>query len=158
MAQNYFCYSSALDTDALNIWKAQHGYQEFRLEGGDIVVLNGYKLVFDFLSNFWGGRVAGLEKTGNPADQVHGVLFSVDPKWWSALEHKEGVRTGVSIPISVSISKAGDPIQATAFTTHPERRTESGPLSQNFLQTLLKAYKHWKFPEASLQKLQKLSK
>lgn len=147
MSKNYFCYSSALDTEALEIWKSQHGYPLFKLEEGDRVTLPGYELVFNFPSRFWGGRVAGLKIASDPKKSVEGILFSIPDELWPAVEHKEGVVTGASAAIEISVRKSdGKMVQALAFTTHPSRESLEGPISQTFTQVILKAYAHWKLP------------
>ncbi len=150
--KQYFCYSSALDSDALEIWKAQHGYADWKLDGGELIALENYELVFNFPSNFWGGRVAGLK--AKPGSKVYGVLFSVEDEDWPAVEHKEGIRTGASIALELKLSsKKHGEVVATAFTTHPSREGDIGPLSKNFLQVLQKAYQKWDFPKDALDAL-----
>src|SRR4051794_8365816 len=117
MTRFYFCYSSALDREALEIWKGQHGYQDLHLKSGELVEIRGFKLVFNFLSRFWGGRVAGLEETGQAKNTVAGILFPIDESLWPAVEHKEGVMTGASVSMTVSVeSPLYGTINAIAFT------------------------------------------
>ncbi len=157
MQKHYFCYSSALDTDALNLWKQQHGYPDLKLDAdsGELCHINSHQLVFNFASKFWGGRVAGIKASNNPSNKVYGILFSIDAKLWQAIEHKEGVMTGVSIPLPVTVqSKKLGTVEAVAFTTNPTRESYDAPLSTTFLQVLLKAYKHWGFPQESIAQIQ----
>ena len=137
--KHYFCYSSSLDPAAFDQWKQQHGYLHFSLPEGRKAQALGVAMIFDFPSRFWGGRVAGL-KTDSASNQW-GLLFAIDDNDWSVITHKEGVMTGASIEIPVRVKlENGEMVDASAFTTNPERVSLEGPLSETFLATLRKAY------------------
>ncbi len=149
---NYFRYSSALDLDSLNIWKNQHGYETFNLPAGKKATAQNVKLCCDFQSKFWGGRVLSLEQSAG--SQVEGVIFEIpNSSDWKIIEHKEGVLTGVSQTKTVEVKVDGEIIQARAFVTNEGRKSTEGPLSQNFLAAVERAYLKWNLKTDVLREL-----
>src|ERR1700690_1116553 len=73
--RNYFAYSTVLDRQAFEEWRAQHGYADFELPEGRLAEARDLGLVFDFPSRWWGGRVASLADA--PGQRVFGRLFAV---------------------------------------------------------------------------------
>jgi len=159
--QYYFCYSSALDQSSLDQWKNQHGYAHFQLPMGEIATATDVKLVCDFPSRFWGGRVLSLEPEKGAS--VLGVLFGIEhDSDWQIIAHKEGKMTGVSSEMQVKVRLAGQGpelstalIDATTFVTHPLKKSLDGPISKNFISALARAYQHWGLPTAPLDLLSK---
>ena len=140
--RHYFCYSSSLDSEAFQEWKASHGYESFALPKGQAATALGVAYVFDFPSRYWGGRVLSLAKltdAAQPAD-VHGLLFEISDSSWPVVQHKEGVVTGSMIEMPVQVLCGSKILMATAFVTNPERVSVEGPVSLKFLETVLKAY------------------
>src|SRR5215831_16474728 len=97
----YFAYGSALSRRHIGEWAAEHGVDARLFARGVPAVLKGYQLVFDVESRFWGGRVANV----HPADGgvVHGVLFEIPVPARDAILRKEGVPTGLSEEIDVTV-------------------------------------------------------
>jgi len=149
----YFCYSSALDQESLKIWQTQHGYPEFRLPEGHLTWALDSQAVADFPSRFWGGRVLGI--VAAPGQRVPGILFEItDDKDWHVIRHKEGVATGASVEIELSVLWNEQTVVARAFTTHPAKRSTEGPLSETFFPSLERAYALWKIPTQALHAAQ----
>src|SRR6266849_9521941 len=124
-ARLYFAYSTVLDRAAFEEWRSQHNYSFFTLPEGKVAEAIDVDLVYDFLSRWWGGRVAGL--VDRPGSSVFGRLFEIRGVDWPIIQHKEGAVTGMSVERSVRIRSDGKELTATAFTTHPERATQIGP-------------------------------
>ena len=139
----YFCYSSSLDLEAFDIWKQNHGYLEFKLGPGKRASLPGYRLSFNLFSNYWGGRVLGLE--ADATSQVEGILFEIPEKDWPVIEHKEGLKTGLSQMQELEVLGQEDAKSHLAFVfgTPDLRKTTQGPVSSGFKELMLKAYKKW---------------
>src|SRR5881227_3216735 len=101
----YFAYGSALSKRHIGEWAAEHGVDVRLFARGAPAVLRGYKLVFDVESRFWGGRVANLAE--DKSSEVHGVLFDIPPPARDAILRKEGVPTGLSQEIDVTVKAEG---------------------------------------------------
>jgi cation transport regulator ChaC len=131
----YFAYGSALSKRHIAEWASEHGVDARLFDGGVPAVLRGYKLVFDVESRFWGGRVADLavDETGT----VHGVLFAIPEEMQDAIARKEGVPTGLSEEIAITVEAGGESIAANAFVARRERRTLPGPASARLLEYLV---------------------
>src|SRR5881628_309278 len=121
----YFAYGSALSKRHIGEWAAEHGVDARLFARGTPALLRGYRLVFDVESRFWGGRVANLAEDKDGA--VHGVLFEIPPPARDAVYRKEGVATGLSQEIDVSVDTADGSVAAKAFVARPEKRGEAGP-------------------------------
>jgi hypothetical protein len=63
-------------------------------------------------------------------------LFEIRGVDWPIIQHKEGAVTGMSVERSVRVRSDGKDLNATAFTTHPERATQVGPVSASFVDAL----------------------
>lgn len=127
----YFGYSSVLDRAAFRTWQDEHGYGDYVLPEGERARAEGWGLVFDFASRWWGGRVAGLAPVAG--EIAHGLLFEIRSEDWPIIQHKEGVITGVSVEVPVTVTRAdGSSVEATAFTTTPARASTSGPVSDRY--------------------------
>ncbi|MDP2273256.1 MAG: gamma-glutamylcyclotransferase [Archangium sp.] len=152
----YFAYSTILDRAAFEEWRAQHAYEFFDLpEGrpGEAVELT---LVYDFPSRWWGGRVAGLADEKNGV--VHGLVFEIAEKDWAIIQHKEGAVTGMCIERQVQVKVAGGVVEATAFTTNPQRASSDGPVSDRFVEALTRGAQAAKLPAPWLEKVRALAK
>jgi hypothetical protein len=147
----YFAYSTILDRAAFEEWRAQHGYDFFNLPEGRVAEALDVALVYDFPSRWWGGRVAGLkDQTGS---QVFGRLFEIASKDWPIVEHKEGVVTNMCEGRSVRVRVGSEVLEATAFTTRAERRSEDGPVSTRFIEALVRGAQSAGLPEAYIASL-----
>ena len=149
----YFAYGSALSKRHIGEWAAEHGVDVRLFARGAPAVLRGYKLVFDVESRFWGGRVANLaeDKDGT----VHGVLFEIPPPAKDAVLRKEGVATGLSQEINVTVESEGKQVQAKAFVARPEKRAEAGPASGRLLAYLIEGAQERGLPESWITELKK---
>jgi cation transport regulator ChaC len=147
----YFAYSTILDRQAFEEWKAQHGYDFFQLPQGRRAQALDAALVYDFPSRWWGGRVAGLEDRAGST--VHGLLFEISPKDWAIIQHKEGAVTGMCVEREVRVRVDGEEVAATAFVTNPARRTQEGPISQRFLEALERGARSAGLPEDYVRQL-----
>jgi gamma-glutamylcyclotransferase len=133
----YFAYSTVLDREAFEEWRGQHSYDFFNLPTGEIVEALDVKLVYDFPSRWWGGRVAGLENA--PGHHVFGCVFEIAEKDWAIVQHKEGAVTNMSIEREVRLKFAdGRTAVATAFTTNPARAANDGAISPRFVEALVR--------------------
>lgn len=149
----YFAYSSALDGQAFDDWKNQHGFGHFTLPAGRRAVALDERLIFDFPSRFWGGRALGLEP--NVSGQVAGMVFEIQDPDWGIVQHKEGVVTGAAIEkrVRVRVEGAKEEVEATAFVTNPARRSLEGPVSEAFLEAVRRAYRSRELGDAALNAL-----
>ena len=132
---NYFAYGSALSRRHIGEWAAEHGVDARLFARGTPAVLRGYKLAFDVESRFWGGRVANLHEDKDSA--VHGVLFEIPVPARDAILRKEGVPTGLSQEIDVTVQAEGKDVAAKAFVAKPEKRTGEGAPSGRLLAYLV---------------------
>src|SRR5260370_39537930 len=109
----YFAYGSVLSKRHVGEWAGEHGVDARLFARGAPAVLRGYALTFDVESRFWGGRVADLREDED--GEVHGVLFEIPVPARDAVLRKEGVATGLSQAIDVTVGGGGTPGQAKAF-------------------------------------------
>ena len=149
----YFAYGSVLSKRHVGEWAAEHGVDARLFARGVPAVLRGYTLVFDVESRFWGGRVANLR--ADPQGQVHGVLFDIPLPAKDAVLRKEGVPTGLSQELDVTVSAEGKDVAAKAFVARPEKRGEAGPPSGRLIGTLIEGAQERGLPESWLAELRK---
>ena len=149
----YFAYGSVLSKRHLGEWSAEHGVDPRLFAQGRPAVLKGWSLVFDVESRFWGGLVADLKE--DPAGAVHGVLFEIMPMAKDAVLRKEGVATGLSQEIDVTIEIDGQPEAAKAFVARPEKRVAPGAASGRLLGYLLEGAAERGLPEAWVAELRR---
>jgi cation transport regulator ChaC len=147
----YFAYGSALSKRHIGEWAAEHGVDARLFARGAPAVLRGYRLVFDVESRFWGGRVANLAEDQDSA--VHGVLFDIPPPAKDAVLRKEGVATGLSEEIDVSVEVDGKPVAAKAFVARAEKRSEAGPASGRLLAYLVEGAQERGLPSSWVEHL-----
>ncbi|MBL7671169.1 MAG: gamma-glutamylcyclotransferase [Bdellovibrionaceae bacterium] len=132
----YFAYSGVLDRVEFEKWREEHSYEFFILPEGQIAEAKDVDLIFDFPSRWWGGRVAGL--ADHPGARVFGRLFEIPAVNWPVVQHKEGVVTGMSIERTVRVVVDGKEVEATAFTTSPNRASTQGAISPRFIAALVR--------------------
>lgn len=149
----YFAYSTILDRAAFEEWRGQHGYDFFELPKGTLAEAADLGLVYDFPSRWWGGRVAGLKDA--PGQTVHGVVFEISEKDWSIVSHKEGGVTGMCVERPVKVKLDGKLVDATAFTTNPQRASADGPISDRFIEAIVRGAKAAGLPAAWIERLQR---
>jgi len=149
----YFAYGSVLSMRHVGEWAAEHGVDAQLFARGAPAVLRGHRLVFDVESRFWGGKAADL--TDDPAGVVHGVVFELPDSAQESVLRKEGVPTGLSMQLSVTVEVAGKPAQAIAFVARPERRTAPGPASSRLLAYLIEGAKERGLPAAWVEELER---
>jgi len=147
----YFAYGSALSKRHIGEWAAEHGVDSRLFARGAPAVLRGYRLVFDVESRFWSGRVANLAEDKDA--EVHGVLFEIPPPAKEAVLRKEGVATGLSQEIDVSVEAEGKRLAAKAFVARPEKRGEPGPASGRLLAYLIEGAQERGLPESWVERL-----
>src|SRR5216684_3726407 len=100
-----------------------------------------------------GGRVADLREDRDGV--VHGVLFEIPVPARDAVLKKEGVATGLSQEIDVTVEVDGKPVQAKAFVARPERRSEPGPASGRLLQYLVEGAQERGLPQVWVDELKR---
>jgi len=149
----YFAYGSALSKRHIGEWAAEHGVDARLFARGAPAVLRGYRLVFDVESHFWGGRVADLAE--NKDGVVHGVLFDIPVPARDAILRKEGVATGLSQEIDVTVEAEGKKVPAKAFVARPEKRSEAGPASGRLLTYLVEGAQERGLPQSWVDELKK---
>ena len=149
----YFAYGSALSKRHIGEWAAEHGVDPRLFARGAPAVLRGYKLVFDVESRFWGGRVANLAEDKDSS--VHGVLFEIPPPARDAILKKEGVPTGLSQELDVTVETADGSVKAKAFVARPEKRGEPGPASGRLLAYLIEGAQERGLPAEWVDELRK---
>lgn len=147
----YFAYSTILDAEAFQTWRAQHGYDDFSLPTGRLAEALDVALVYDFPSRWWGGRVAGLADA--PGQVVYGVLFEIAAKDWAVVQHKEGAVTGMSIERTLKVKAGGAIVEAVAFVTAPARQSSDGPVSPGFVEALVRGAKSAGLPQTWIESL-----
>ena len=86
---------------------------------------------------------------------VHGVLFEIPPPAKDAVLRKEGVATGLSEEIDVSVEAEGKRIAAKAFVARPEKRGEPGPASGRLLAYLIEGAQERGLPDSWVDHLRK---
>ncbi len=149
--RRYFAYSTVLDRTAFEEWRAQHGYDFFRLPEGSGAEALDLDLVYDFPSRWWGGRVAGL--TDRTGASVFGVLLEIAAEDWPVVQHKEGAITGMCVERTVRVRAGGEIVEAIAFTTNPARASLDGPISQRFVEALTRGARAAGLPEGYVARL-----
>jgi gamma-glutamylcyclotransferase len=147
----YFAYGSTLSKRHIGEWAAEHGVDVRLFARGVPATLHGYKLVFDVESRFWGGRVANLKEDAGSA--VHGVLFEIMPMAKEGVFKKEGVPTGLSREIDVTVEAEGKQVAAKAFVAKDEKRVEPGPASGRLLNYLIEGAQERGLPESWIAEL-----
>jgi hypothetical protein len=147
----YFAYSTILDRAAFEEWRGQHGYESFNLPPGTIAEALDIDLIYDFPSRWWGGRVAGL--TDRPGASVWGILFEIAGVDWPIIQHKEGAVTGMCVEREVRVRAGGEERVATAFTTNPQRARMDGPVSDRFVEALIRGAQSAGLPAAYVERL-----
>src|SRR3954467_11880517 len=147
----YFAYGSAISRRHIGEWAAEHGVDVRLFARGAPAVLRGYRLVFDVESRFWGGRVANLAE--DRSGEVHGVLFEIPLPAKEAVLRKEGVATGLSEEIDVSVEVEGKPIAAKAFVARAEKRGEAGSASGRLLAYLVEGAEERGLPQSWVEHL-----
>lgn len=147
----YFAYSTILDRAAFEEWRSQHGYDFFELPEGRLAEALDVELVYDFPSRWWGGRVAGLRDA--PGQRLFGRLFEIHGKDWPIIQHKEGFVTSMSVERPVRVRVDGQELEAIAFTTNPRRASSEGPISQRFVEALVRGAESAGLPADYVAKL-----
>jgi len=151
----YFAYGSAISKRHIGEWAAEHGVDARLFARGAPALLRGYRLVFDVESRFWAGKVADLLEDEKGA--VHGVLFEIPPPAREAIFRKEGVPTGLSEEIAVTVEAEGKQILSNAFAAPTEKRSEPGPASGRLLAYLIEGAQECGLPESWVEELKKQS-
>lgn len=149
----YFAYSTILDRASFERWRQDHGYQFFDLQAGDIAEACDVELVYDFVSRWWGGRVAGLQDA--PGQTVWGKVFEIAEVDWPIIRHKEGAVTNMCVERPVRVRVGGKEVEAIAFTTAPNRRNTTGPLSDTFIEALERGAESAGLPQTWVKSLRK---
>ena len=149
----YFAYGSALSRRHIGEWAAEHGVDARLFARGVPAVLRGYQLVFDVESRFWGGRVANL--AAHQDGEVHGVIFEIPPPAKDAVLRKEGVATGLSQELDVTVETADGQVAAKAYVARPEKKGEAGAASGRLLAYLIEGAQERGLPESWVAVLKK---
>jgi gamma-glutamylcyclotransferase len=149
----YFAYGSVLSRRHVAEWAGEHGVDPGLFAGGTPAVLRGYELAFDVESKFWGGRVANLREREGGA--VHGVLFEIPTEAKEAVLRKEGVATGLSQEMGVSVEVLGNPVAASAFVARSEKRSAPGAPSARLMTYLLEGARERGLPRGWIEDLER---
>jgi cation transport regulator ChaC len=149
----YFAYGSVLSRRHVDEWAVEHGVDPRLFATGTPAVLRGYELVFDVESKFWAGRVADLRES--EGGSVHGVLFELPPEAKEAVLRKEGVPTGLSQEIAVTVETAGNQVDANAFVARPERRAAPSAPSAKLMTYLLEGAQERGLPQTWIDELRR---
>jgi cation transport regulator ChaC len=149
----YFAYGSVLSRRHVAEWAGEHGVDPRLFAEGAPAVLRGYELVFDVESRFWGGRVANLREREGGA--VHGVLFEIPDEAKEAVLRKEGVATGLSQEIEVTVEVAGKPVATSAFIARPEKRSAPGSPSARLMTYLLEGARERRLSGSWIEELER---
>jgi hypothetical protein len=147
----YFAYSTILDRAAFEEWRGQHGYDFFELPEGKLAEALDVDLVYDFPSRWWGGRVAGVQDAAGK--RLYGRLFEIAGKDWPIIQHKEGFVTGMCVERPVRVRVEGQEVEAIAFTTNPKRASAEGPISQRFVEALVRGAQSAGLPADYIERL-----
>ena len=147
----YFGYSTILDRPSFEEWRAQHSYEFFNLPDGVIGEAVDLGLVYDFPSRWWGGRVAGLVDAAGK--RLFGRVFAINEKDWPIIQHKEGAVTGACVERKVRVLIDGKTVEAWAFTTNPARASLDGPISERFVEALVRGAQSAGLPAAYVESL-----
>jgi gamma-glutamylcyclotransferase len=150
----YFAYGSALSKRHIGEWAAEHGVDARLFARGVPAILRGYKLSFDVESRFWGGRVANLAVAAD-GGAVHGVLFDIPVPARDAVFRKEGVPTGLSEEIDVTVETAEGATPAKGFVARAEKRSGPGPASGRLLAYLIEGAEERGLPAEWIAELRK---
>ncbi len=151
----YFAYTTALDSEAFEQWRDQHGYSEFTLPEGTLAKADGHAIAFNFPSRFWGGRVAGL--VAAPQKHVWGKVFQIAGTDWPIIQHKEGMVTGMSVEHALTVAIEGRTVEATAFATNPLRVSTDGPVSSTFIEAWIRGVRSAGLPNEWLEEIMSAS-
>lgn len=128
---HWFIYGSSLDAGAFGAWAAEHGYRVPDFSNAVPARLDGWRIVFDVRSRFWGGAVASLVECGvgslasaEELDHVEGVALPMPGDARGLVDHKEGAISGLYRPFEVLVTPLGGgaPIGAVAYRAAPDRR------------------------------------
>ncbi|MFL5458325.1 MAG: gamma-glutamylcyclotransferase [Myxococcales bacterium] len=149
----YFAYGSVLSRRHVDEWAVEHGVDPRLFATGTPAVLRGYELVFDVESKFWAGRVANLRES--EGGSVHGVLFELPAEAKEAVLRKEGVPTGLSQEIAVTVETAGRQVDANAFVARPERRAAPSAPSAKLMTYLLEGAQERGLPQTWIDELRR---
>jgi hypothetical protein len=95
--------------------------------------------------------VAGL--VDRPGASVFGLLFRIPGADWPIVQHKEGAITGMCVERPVRVLAGAERLEATAFTTRPERASLEGPVSARFVEALVRGARAASLPEAYVARL-----
>jgi hypothetical protein len=141
---NWFIYGSSLDRDAFADWAGQHGYRLPDFSRAVPARLDGWRLSFDVMSNFWGGAVASLREA--PDGHVEGIALPLPAEARGLVDHKEGAISGLYEPFEVKVSPlaGGEPVPALAYRAAAARRLaqETTP-SRRFVEVVLRGATAW---------------
>ena len=84
---------------------------------------------------------------------MFGRVFEISNKDWSIVQHKEGAVTGMCVERPVRVVVDGKEVEATAFTTNPTRASPVGPISDRFVQALVRGATAAGLPAEYVKKL-----
>jgi cation transport regulator ChaC len=149
----YFAYGSVLSRRHVAEWAGEHGVDPRLFAEGTPAVLRGYELAFDVESRFWGGRVANLREREGGA--VHGVVFEMADEAKEAVLRKEGVATGLSQEIAVTVEASGKPGLASAFVARPEKQSAPGAPSARLMTYLIEGARERGLPPSFIDELER---
>ena len=153
----WFIYGSSLDRRAFAEWADQHGYRVPDFSRAVPARLDGYRLSFDVMSNFWGGAVASLAEA--PGESVEGLALELPAEARGLVDHKEGAISGLYQPFEAEATPlgGGDKIRVLAFRAAPARRLQREvPPSPRFVETLARGARESGLSAAWIEKLEAL--
>ena len=81
---------------------------------------------------------------------------SIAAKDWPIIQHKEGAITGMCVERTVTVRVGEQTVEATAFTTNPQRARQDGPVSSEFVEALIRGAAAASLPGEYLSRLRSL--
>ena len=142
-----------MDLNDLDNWYEKRGYPKIRPKNIIPVVLNNYKLSFNYYSLNRNGGAANIMPTLN--EKTFGLLMELTNDELNRIEEKEGAPTNYE-EISVSVKdfngKRFDDVKTFKVVENREKKTHQPP-TKYYLNLIIKNAKKYNFPELYIEDL-----
>lgn len=149
----YFAYGSNMDKDDIDSWCDNHGYPRIVINKITPVVLNGYKLIFNYYSHSRGGGAANIVKSSN--DCVYGLLMEIDNRDKDTISTKEGAPDYYH-EIKVDVVTFNGEIFSDVLTYQTIKEKEKREIqlpTKYYMDLIINNAKKYNFPEEYLRYL-----